>query len=823
MRSLLRGLVAGALLSLLRAPLGIDLFQTAAVSGRTAYGWRAGALAAVALGLFAAGQSAMTARFLLAACAGYAVHGLLLANHLAPSGTVALWIVAILGFVALAALRESASAAPVSGDLPAGPPSPSPTLSEMIGLAVAGAGAAISIEAIARHLRIFEGGLARDDSLSGTVALVLLALGAAIVGKRAGSKPLRGLSTPLALAAAAAACFLSEFLGRRLATPHKLASWLHGIGMQPSSNGTLPYDVVLSCAFLALPLLLAGAAFVGVRGRNRLFAVLVGASIALALVPSFLEQPLDATATDDQPSISELVPFGSLVASAGALLAILAISDRRAIARWSGIGTATIAALPALFVEVDPLHVFSPWLPHPLFPLYPSDAPEGLVTVESFGILGGSWAFATVDRHRVTPEIEGAVADALRLRAAFELLPADRRVKGKLSVLLVGQLSPERARTLADGGADRVDRTAAWWPSMANVEVALWSSVAGNQLKPKGEILSIEDARERMRRGEYDLVVVPAVPGDPPFVHPSGAPPSTVVVRWIDLDEPAAHRDLGGEVAMIVDGLDRPSVAAVENASVPGDGRHAPILVRAGSKGSAPIPLVELLHGADATEARARNVDRFAAAERGDSHEHVTAGFAAFFDHQLDDPGMETGVRIPDSALELFRKAALESPPDPTTRRTWETLGHILAAQRESGRIETYLRPVAEKYAPWDALEKALARVDLEAKRPDDAMRRLDPIRLNYPDDFELWSMLGEAHCAGGDGAGAVECWHHAIDIAGVERNARREIAMHLAGCRDEDARAVAAKFLAEFPDDRELRKELDVDPSKLAPYPCAK
>ena len=814
MRIFLRGLVAGALLSLLRVPLGVEFFQTVAVSGRTAYGWRAGALAAVALGLFAAGQAAMPARLLLGACAGYAIHGLFLANQLAPSSTIALCVVAVLGFAALAALRPGDESVD---------PAPSPTIFEMIGLAVAGAGAALSIEAIARHLRIFEGGLARDDSLSGAVALALLALGASILGKRAGSRPLRGLSAPIALAATAAVCFVPEFFGRRIAAQQGLASWLHGIGMQPSSNGTLPYDLLLSGVLLGLPLLLAGGAFAGIRGRNRLFAVLVGAAVGLAFVPSLLEQALDATASDDQPSISELVPLGSLVASAGALLAIVAISDRGVIARWSGIGTATAAALPALMVEVDPLHVFSPWLPHPLFPLYPSDAPEGFVTVESFGILGGSWAFATVDRHRVTPEIEGAVADALRLRASFELLPAEKRAKGKLSVLLVGQLSPERARTLADAGANRVDRTAAWWSSMANVEVALWDSTAGKQPKPKGEILPISEARARMERGEYDLVVAPAVPGDAPFVHPSGAPPSTVVVRWIDLDEPTEHRDLGETVAMIVDGLDRPAVAAVENAASAGDGKHAPILAHAGSKGSAPIPLSGLLHGADATAARAANVDRIAAAERGRPHENVTAAFAAYFEHQLDDPGMETGVRIPDSALERFRKAALDGPPDPTTRRTWETLGHILAVQRETAKIETYLRPVAEKYAPWDALEKALARVDLEAKRPEEAMRRLDPIRLDYPNDFELWTMLGEAHCGGGDGAGAVECWRHAIEIVGVERNDRREIAMHLAACRDEDARAAAIKFLAEFPDDRDLAKKLDADASKLPQYPCSK
>jgi len=54
MRNLVRGLVAGSVLSCLRAPLGADLLEWGAVGARTSYAWRTAALAVVAAGLWAA-------------------------------------------------------------------------------------------------------------------------------------------------------------------------------------------------------------------------------------------------------------------------------------------------------------------------------------------------------------------------------------------------------------------------------------------------------------------------------------------------------------------------------------------------------------------------------------------------------------------------------------------------------------------------------------------------------------------------------------------------------------------------------------------------
>ena len=805
MRAIFRGLMTGALLSCLRAPLGIDLLQSPALAGRVAYGWRAAALAAVALGLFAAREGALSAPLFFGAFFGFAIHALLLANQWSPSTTIWLAATAAAGFIFIAAQGD--------GDSRSRSTSASPKLLEMLGLAVAGGGAALSIEAIARHVRNFEGGLARDDAVTACVAFLLLALGALVLGGVARARPARLLGMPIGLAAAAAACLFAERVAKHLNDPNALGAFLRRLGLEPASHGTLAFDAAIAGALLAAPVLLAGGALTAAGGRNRLFSVFVGAAVALAFLPALLELPPGATATDAQSSVSGLVPIGSLLASGGALVAILSISDRGAVARWLGIAASAAAGLPALLVKVDPLHVLSPWMPHPVFPLYVTDAPEGLVTVESFGLLGGSWAFATVDRRRVTPEIEGAVADALRLRASIELVPAELRAKKKLSVLLVGQLSPERARVLADGGAGKVDRTAGWSACMANVEDTLWGSLTEERPKPEGEILAIAEARSRIARGDYDLVVAPAVPGDPPIVRPSGAPVSTVVVRWIDLDEPLAHEDVGERVAWILDGLERPALAAIENTSGATDGRYAPLVVAAGSAVRASPPIF-LLFTPDVARASNEAISaRLADAARGGPHADVMAGFAAYF-------AAEKG-RVPVACLERFQAAALAGPPDPTLRRTWDTLASVLGAQRATAKIDTFVRPIAEKHRPWDALDKALACADLEAKKPDEALRRLDPLRISSPNDFDLWTLLGEAHCASGDGGRAIESWRHALTVANVDRNRRRPVAMILAGCRDPEARAAATQFYGEFPDDAELKAKLEQDAAGLPLAPC--
>ncbi len=305
-------------------------------------------------------------------------------------------------------------------------------------------------------------------------------------------------------------------------------------------------------------------------------------------------------------------------------------------------------------------------------------------------------------------------------------------------------------------------------------------------------------------------------------------PDTTTVVRWIDLDEPAVNRDLGDSVALVMDGLERPALALVENAGQIHEDPFAPVVVRAGSSQGAPMPLawLQTRHPENADErtptARSAMMARIAEAEKGGPLEDLTAGLALFYAGRTPASPSDqasTPVEVSDACLDRFRAAALARTPDPTVRRTWEALAKVLAGQHSVEKIYTYLQPVAEKHGPWAALDEALARADLESQKPQDALRRLEPLETSAPEDFEVWFLLGEARCAAGDRAGALESWRTALKLRTSDVAAQRRVVMALVRAGDEEAREAARKLLAESPNDKELRDLLD-QPSSSGPAP---
>ncbi len=821
MRAFVRGLVAGLVLSCLRAPIGGDLLEWVAVGAARSYAWRTAALAAVALGVWAAGETSLSPRFLLGTLVGFAFHALLLANVWSPGGSLAMALTAGAGILLIAAIRPS----------PAGPAGDPPSFLETVGLAVAAAGAAIALDGVARHVRVFGAGLAQDDSVAALVCIALVTIGALAFGWTARARILRGIALPIALAGCACAGRIALVVIVRLADPHGLLAYLKHFGLDASRHGTLACDALISGAVLVVPALVLGTGLAGMRGRSRILAVLLGAAVGTFLVPSFLALDPRANSADAQPSCAEIVALGGLVAALGAVVAILSLSDRGAVARWSGIGAALALASPALAGKVEPVHVLSPWARRPVFPSYVADTPEGFLTAESFGILGGSWIFVTLDRRLLTPDFDGAVADALRLRASIDLLPQPRRDAGRLRMLLVGQLTPERARILADAGVARVDRSAAWWSSMPRVEDALWAALPEKHERPDGDVLAPAEARARLAHGDYDVVVAPPVAGDAPRTGAIEAPDATMVARWLDLDEPTGHLRLPDRVALLLDGLERPALALVDHAAPSDAGPYSPLFVRAGPRRRAPTPLAWLgvAHAeqddARATAARGAMMDRLAAGEKGGPLEDVTAAFAAYFDAQVPSSRFESAVdrvELPDECLDRFRAAALARAPDAFLRRTWETLARVLTGKRWVEKTYAYLKPVAEKHHPWPGLEKALARADLESLAPQDALRRLEPLQQATPDDFEVWFLTGEAQCAAGDANGARESWRRAAGLKSFDRVAQHKIALALARSDAEGQREAARAILAETPGDTELKALLEQPaPAGPLPDPC--
>src|SRR6185295_19066635 len=132
---------------------------------------------------------------------------------------------------------------------------------------------------------------------------------------------------------------------------------------------------------------------------------------------------------------------------------------------------------------------------------------------------------------------------------------------------------------------------AAWSDAMERIEATFFE----NRPRPAGEILPPAEARRRLRAGAYDLVVVPPVPGDAPRANGVDAPATTTVVRWMELDEPAQHRDLGSSVVLSADGFDHPCVGLTTNAIAP-DGKDpsAPLCLNAGAPSAAPVPIAWL-------------------------------------------------------------------------------------------------------------------------------------------------------------------------------------------------------------------------------------
>ena len=810
---ILRGFVAGCLLSAARAPLGIDGFQWAAVEGRVSYGWRSAALAAVAIGILLARQATLPVRFLLAGALGFGAHALLLANAWSPSGPVSLGVTVVLG-VALLAIPGRRDR-DVEAETEAGPA----RYLELVGLAGASAGCAIALEGVARHVRLLGGALAQDDSVFAGVLFLLVAAGGLTFGWIAGARGLRGVASPVGLAAAAAATFVSLAVVQRLALPDSYRAYLEDFRLDPTFRGTLGYDALIGAAAFVAPGLLLGAALFGARGAKRIFAILLGAALGLSLLPGILELAPGSTNADAQPSSTELVPLGGLIACGGAVLAILPLAGRSAVARWSATAAVLALGAPALLVPVKPIHVLSPWALRRTYPLIVLDTPEGLLSVESFGLLGGSWTFATLDRRTLSPAVEQIAADAIVLRGSFELLPAARKAAGKLRVLLIGQLTPERARTLAACGAVRVDRTAAWNEAMERVEEVMWSQVPFELAKPEGSILAFAEARRRIAAAEYDLVIALPAPGDAPRTGVFDAPASTTVVRWIGLDEPAVARDLGETVALTSDGFDFPVLGLLTNASpVEGEGNWAPLLVRAGEPVSAPTPIAWILRrkaergDARTDAARGAMMARLARAAAGGDRAELVAGLATLHASQERSSQFETPeerLELPAESLARFRAAALAGPPGPYLRRVWETLARVLVRKRWIEEIYSYLEPVAKAHAPWPALEIALARADLESLAPDDAAARLERIAALGPANFEVFDLLGRAHCARGDGAKALEAWKRAAAVQpppDYDVQARKRVLVAVARAGDPGGLAAARSFLMEHPEDEQIQ-----------------
>ena len=817
MRNLLFGALAGLLLSLLRAPLGLDLLQIPAVEAHTALGVRALALVVIAGAVLSNVYFAISSRMLLGLLLGYAGHGLLLGSDWAPGSRLALVAVALAGLAVLVWSARGIGGEPEGAE---GEADPGPGFGEMLSYALAGAGLACGLELVARHLRLHGTQLSADDSVFGSVLLLLVLVGAAAFGWIARFSFWRRYAPGFLLALAGAALFVSLHVIASVTTNAGLRAYVHPFGLDLAQHGTPAYDALLAAAFFVAPAFAIGCALRALSGRKRIFALLLGAGAGLCFMPAIYDSAPGMAASDKHTFAAQFLSIASIVTVCGGAGAVLCLPGKPSLPRWLAILLALACALPAALLEVQQQSVLAPWRRQAILPYIYFDAPEGLVTVEGPLQAPGASPLlhksVTLGRRVLVPGPEETRADLVRIELALGQLAPELSARKDKRALIVGQLTPLLARRLGDAGFAEIDRSAAWWFSMERIEHELFSTLA----PPKGERLAPAAARKRIDAGSYDLVLVPQTSGDAPRLRDLDVPPKTLLVVWLDAGVRLASAELGERVLLCALGLDAPSVAVVVHGRALAENEAlAPHFLRAGTRARTPAPLSWLSARVEVREqaARARLFERLAAAATGTPDEKLTRGLAAVYAAQVPSSPFDTEAQrfeLPEDALVLLREAALARKPDAFVTQLWEWTAYVLAEKRWIPQIYAHVGPLAKAWAPWPALERVLARADAESLDFAGAVQRLEALReTEQGRDGSFWGELGDAQAQLGHEPDALASWRKSCELSPGQYVPQRKLAMGLARAGDPAAKELIEKLLQQNPKDEELRTFLGPGP----------
>ena len=828
LRSSAFGLVAGVLLSAMRAPKGLDWTQLQAVDGWTAALFRAGALCAIALfadprrPAFRRGVRALS--MLLAVWAGHAAHGLLLVSRFEPESRAgfALLLVtlsALLWFLAGPVRREEPERADEAWPALGG--------AERVGWALAGIGAAIALETLAHQVRLFGIGVPEDDTVIGSVFLLTVLVGALCFG-RLFARP--GWERAVAAIGVAAACAATlhgmGFLARLKMDP--LDMHLKGFGMDSSSIGQWNATAVLAGgAFVAAGFVL-GTALFALRHPARLGTLLAGAALGLLLRPPLQDALTHPMALPDEyatPWVWLLAFTGTCAASVGALLAVG--TGERGVRRWGA--CLVVLAAPGAAALVRPvIWTFSPWYVAEVHPVLAMPSSAGLVTVEP---VPDGTLIVTVDRERVTPTFDEVTIDERRIAWAWMLLDEETRERGP-RLLVVGQMTPGRAQMLQRLRPARLDRTAPWFEALEAVDDILFD---GGDASAAGMIVSPGDARRAVDDGAYDLVL--ALPSHGPILPPRSAsyipwgtveapvlasldvPEGTLGVAWLDAGGPLVERDLSGEVMIAMDSFRFPSLGVIRGDR---DLSHAdaPLLFEGGDARGHVDVAARLTF-----MARDRNLlffaplfERLAAAAEGTANEELARGLALHFAAQERSSPFESlaqAVEVDEDALRAFHAAiAGRSELDAFTRHLWEDIARLLTEKRMPDLVLTYVESVAEAYAPWPVLDRALGTAYRELLEPADALRFLHRAQEELPYDVPLHQECADLALEVGEPERAAAYLREALEVQPSRFDLRRSLAIALAEAGDPAGEALLQELLAEEPEDEVLLDHLKEGPA---------
>ena len=871
MRSLLIGIFSGLLLSALRAPLGLELLQVPASTPGAAVAYRAAALLVIGLGLILGlrrnESRLIPTSILIGTAIGYHVHWqlvntpqpflvqivfslllvlLLVAGHgggpetrpnkvrIVLLGLAALggWFLidngypeshggaigtALIGLLAITIVGRSTG----SGDTrrskledPEPERSSGLPLGSSTSIAICGAGLAILVEGLARHLRLLGNGHLEDDSVFGSAFLFLCFFG--IIGFAHQIKQRRSVllargcvAGASGLAVWAALPVLRNFSTSRGLDLHVRQFDALGMNWDLAIHGLPEYDLIVAGPVLVVAAFVCGT-MIGLHRRVlELSALLLGAAAGLVLSPGLLAFEWSSSFAENSgfvtsSSSAAMAYFGGLIAAGGALLMFLTSAELKTNARLIGCVVAFGGIALCKFPEHEAVPILSPWERQEAQPVWVLDAPEGLLTVEkdTRGEL-----FATLDRRPLCPTSPGVAADHRRLQQSYALLGDWAKEEGP-RVLFVGQLNPNRALFLSDLGAKSIDRTASWFPAMEAIEHELFGGT------PKwfpGKILSLIDARAALDRGDYDLVIVPPVSGDAATTRNLASPKETTVVVWLDGAGGIEDQHLGEYAWVTVPDLTDMTVAVAR-------GPHVEALRLAGEQGGPGfLAAGEPIRGLAALDFLSTRKEqrkplrlahlarRFAQAERSPG---IAAGLAVHFESQRPSSPFETPaeqIEINPEAAQRFSEAAAGPSPSALVIEVIETLSYLLGAQRKVEEIDEFLTLPAEKHSPWPALEISLGQAALEFLEPEIAVQHLRRAHEGWLGSPLSWAMQAEAEQQIGEDRAAADSLEraHAMDPTNHAIERRLAIAWRRVG----DPRGVEAlrEALAEEPEDAEL------------------
>ena len=833
-RLLTFGALGGILLSVTRAPLGLDLLTVTAVEGRTAYTFRAAAIFMLAVAIangrmFSAGLRPL---LLLASLAlGYSIHGLWL-DALAPLGTHLDFVIAVVGIliamflVARVSPEVDESEEPDSVQAPTGP-----SLWEQTGVVLSGAAVAIALETTARPLRQLGLGLPADDTAFGIGFFVFLLLGAAAFGKFLPIARHGRMVVVLASGLAVLSCIVSLSRLADFSDPKLLSGFVKHFGSllvfdegQPtifrvdiSHLGTWRVDLLIAGSSLILPGLLLGVALFAARDSLTFAVLLVGAALGTFATPYFLTsaaRPLPFDQLAESSHAAWLMTVAAYAAGIGAVFA--AIGARSAAARSIGIlGALALAATPSLISPKDPW-LFSAWDQNPAIePDLVIESAEGLLTVE---MLRGSLA-ATLNRDRLTPLPTEEEADAHRIWRSIDLLGTR---DGSERVLFVGQQTPSRVESFRRAGVTKVDRTAPWHRHMRALEEVLLSD---SEMPPGGEVLSLADARQGLANGDYDLVIVPpnygrrlptlpaqwdSAPSTMPRNGDWSVPEGTTAVIWLDSASELASTDLGERVLVSTHNFAEPCVGIVL-----GEPEHGAELPPGAPRTWAPSALSTLrLRGYQRQHrSRARLFQNLQAAAIGTPHESFMTALALHYGEQSEiSPfgSWDQGVVMTEGMLTSLREACLvEGELSPELRLFTEQIAQTLRTVRSPDLILEFIEPITRERGAWFELDHAVLKAYMEFDMEEEVTAQLPMLLTERVLDIDLLLLTAVWYRDHGDKQAALEFLTRAHAVQPGRWDVIRPAALLAHELGDDSAEAWLELALELDPDDHEIKEVL--------------